>query len=74
MTAPRVTSRLEYKLNIGNYESFNIVVGIEADAHEGESVVDADKRIFDVTEAILKQRVQQAYERFVHNKKEPVEG
>lgn len=68
MTATRVKSELTYKLNIGNYESFDILVGIEADALEGESAVDAEKRVSSLTEAILKERVGQAYAQFVHNK------
>lgn len=73
MTAPRVKSELTYKLNIGNYESFDILVGIEADALEGETVVDAEKRVSGLVEAILKERVGQAYQTFVHNKA-PVQG
>ena len=74
MTATRVKSELSYKLNIGNYESFDILVGIEADAMEGESAVDAEKRVSDLTEAILMERVTAAANQFIHNKKKPVEG
>jgi len=74
MTATRVKSELSYKLNIGNYESFDILVGIEADAQDGESVVDAEKRVSDLVEAILMERVTAATNQFIHKKKAPVEG
>lgn len=76
MTATRVTARYEYKLNIGNYESFNIVVGTEADALDGETAADAHARVADLTEAILMQRVQAAHKEFIEKKQKgkPVEG
>lgn len=74
MTATRVKSELSYKLNIGSYESFNILVGIETDALADETAVQAEKRVSDLVEAILMERVKEATKQFIHNKKAPVEG
>ena len=74
MTATRVKSELTYKLNIGNYESFDILVGIEADALDGESAVEAEKRVSGLVEAILKERVGKAYNELVHNRQASVQG
>lgn len=68
MTAPRITSRLEYKMNIGNYESFNIVAGIEADAMEGETVAEAYARISKAVNELLMADVASAHSHLVAKK------
>jgi len=69
-TPPRVTSRLTYRINIGNYESFEIVTGLEADVRDGEHPDEAEERVFNIVEAQLQRRYEQAVEQFIHKRRQ----
>ncbi len=64
LTANRVKSEYAYKMNLGDYESFEVRVGVEADALEGESTSDAYNRVSEYVEATLMRKVEEARKEF----------
>jgi len=63
---PRINVNLSYKMNLGNYESASVGIGITASAMNGEKTSDAVDRVYALTEAKL-------MEKFAEMKKESEE-
>lgn len=49
----RIKVELAYKVNMGDYESYEIRYGIEDDARDGETIVEAHKRVEGVVSDLL---------------------
>lgn len=47
---PRVSVRLGYKMNLGNYESGTVEIELEASATQGEKASELVDRVFSLTE------------------------
>ena len=56
----RVSVELEYKVNMENFENYTIRYGVSDDAHEGESVRDAHKRVEKLVSELLWAEVEEA--------------
>lgn len=63
MPADRVSKSLGYTVNMGDFESMRIDVGIESDVREGERVRDALARVSGVVESELGLDVKKAMSR-----------
>ena len=50
---PRVSIRLGYKMNLGNFENATVEIELEASAAQGEKAADLIDRVYDLTELKL---------------------
>ena len=58
----KVNVTLGYTLNLGNFQSLRIDLGIEDSRRDGESIEDAFNRVYSFTEAKLIQKINEAKE------------
>lgn len=56
----RVKVALGYTLNLGNFQSLRIDLGIDEDRREGESVVEAFDRVYGFVEQKLIEKINEA--------------
>lgn len=54
---PQVSVGLSYKINMGNYESLGIDIGVVDYARDGESVKTAHERVFNFVNRRLQEKV-----------------
>lgn len=58
----KINVTLGYTLNLGNFQSLRIDLGIEDSRRDGETVEDAFNRVYSFTEAKLIQKINEAKE------------
>jgi hypothetical protein len=58
----KVNVMLGYTLNLGNFQSLRIDLGIEDSRRDGETIEDAFNRVYSFTEAKLIQKINEAKE------------
>ena len=58
----KVNVTLGYTLNLGNFQSLRIDLGIEDSRRDGETIEDAFNRVYSFTEAKLIQKINEAKE------------
>ena len=58
----RVNVALGYTLNLGNFQSLRIDLGIEDSRREGETIDEAFQRVYSFTEAKLIEKINEAKE------------
>jgi hypothetical protein len=56
----KVTVTLGYTLNLGNFQSLRIDIGITDSRREGETINDATERVYDFVEAKVAEKVAEA--------------
>ena len=56
----RVKVALGYTLNLGNFQSLRIDIGIDEDRREGESVSEAFERVYGFVEQKLIEKINEA--------------
>lgn len=56
----KVTVSLGYTLNLGNFQSFRIDLGVEDSEREGEGINDAFNRVYSFVEQKLVEKVKEA--------------
>jgi hypothetical protein len=56
----RVKIALGYTLNLGNFQSLRIDIGIDEDRREGESVSEAFERVYGFVEQKLIEKINEA--------------
>ena len=56
----KVTVSLGYTLNVGNFQSLRIDLGIEDSRREGENINDAFERVYSFVENKLTEKVKEA--------------
>lgn len=56
----RVKVALGYTLNLGNFQSLRIDLGVDEDRREGESVVEAFDRVYSFVEQKLIEKINEA--------------
>lgn len=56
----KVTVSLGYTLNVGNFQSLRIDLGIEDSRREGENINDAFERVYEFVENKLAEKVKEA--------------
>lgn len=56
----KVTVSLGYTLNLGNFQSLRIDLGIEDSKRDGENTAEAFERIYSFVESKLSEKVQEA--------------
>jgi hypothetical protein len=56
----RVTVSLGYTLNLGNFQSLRIDLGIEDSKREGENTAEAFDRVYDFVETKLSEKIKEA--------------
>lgn len=56
----KVTVTLGYTLNLGNFQSLRIDLGIEDSRRDGESITEAFDRVYDFVEAKLTEKVNES--------------
>jgi len=56
----RVKVALGYTLNLGNFQSLRIDIGIDEDRREGESVSEAFERVYEFVEKKLIEKINEA--------------
>jgi hypothetical protein len=56
----KVTVSLGYTLNLGNFQSLRIDLGIEDSKREGENTAEAFDRVYNFVESKLSEKVQEA--------------
>lgn len=58
----KVNVTLGYTLNLGNFQSLRIDLGIEDSRRDGETIEDAFNRVYSFTEGKLIQKINEAKE------------
>lgn len=58
----KVNVTLGYTLNLGNFQSLRIDLGIEDSRRDGETIEDAFNRVYSFTESKLIQKINEAKE------------
>lgn len=58
----KVNVTLGYTLNLGNFQSLRIDLGIQDSRRDGETIEDAFNRVYGFTEAKLIQKINEAKE------------
>ena len=58
----KVTVSLGYTLNLGNFQSLRIDLGVEDSRRDGETIEDAFNRVYSFTETKLIQKINEAKE------------
>lgn len=56
----KVTVALGYTLNVGNFQSLRIDIGIEDSRRDGENIADAFDRVYSFVEEKLTEKVKEA--------------
>ena len=56
----KVTVTLGYTLNLGNFQSLRIDIGITDSRRDGETINDATERVYDFVEAKVAEKVAEA--------------
>lgn len=56
----KVTVTLGYTLNLGNFQSLRIDLGIEDSRRDGENINDAFERVYEFVENKLTEKVKEA--------------
>lgn len=56
----KVTVALGYTLNVGNFQSLRIDLGIEDSKREGENISEAFERVYEFVENKLAEKVKEA--------------
>lgn len=56
----KVTVALGYTLNVGNFQSLRIDLGIEDSRREGENIAEAFDRVYEFVENKLAEKVKEA--------------
>lgn len=56
----KVTVALGYTLNVGNFQSLRIDLGIEDTRREGENISEAFERVYEFVESKLTEKVKEA--------------
>jgi len=56
----KITVALGYTLNLGNFQSLRVDLGIEDQRREGETVGEAFERVYEFVEAKLAEKVAEA--------------
>lgn len=56
----KVTVSLGYTLNVGNFQSLRIDLGIEDSRRDGENINDAFERVYEFVENKLAEKVKEA--------------
>jgi len=56
----KVTVALGYTLNVGNFQSLRIDLGIEDSRREGENIAEAFERVYEFVESKLTEKVKEA--------------
>ena len=56
----KVTVSLGYTLNVGNFQSLRIDIGIEDSRRDGENINDAFERVYSFVEDKLTEKVREA--------------
>lgn len=56
----KVTVSLGYTLNVGNFQSLRIDLGIEDTRREGENINEAFERVYEFVESKLTEKVKEA--------------
>jgi hypothetical protein len=56
----KITVALGYTLNLGNFQSLRVDLGIEDSRREGETVGEAFERVYEFVEAKLAEKVAEA--------------
>jgi hypothetical protein len=56
----KVTATLGYTLNLGNFQSLRIDIGVTDSRLEGESITDAFNRVYGFVEAKLIEKVKES--------------
>lgn len=56
----KVTVSLGYTLNLGNFQSLRIDIGIEDSRRDGENINDAFERVYSFVEDKLTEKVKEA--------------
>jgi hypothetical protein len=59
-SSAKVTVSLGYTLNLGNFQSLRIDLGVEDSKREGENIGDAFNRVYDFVEEKLTEKVKEA--------------
>ncbi len=58
----RVSATLGYTLNLGNFQSLRVDLGVIDSVRDGETTNDAMNRVYDFVEAKVVEKVQEAKE------------
>lgn len=61
----KVSVTLGYTLNLGNFQSLRVDLGVVDNVRDGETTNDAMNRVYDFVEAKVVQKVQEAKEEIV---------
>lgn len=56
----KVTVTLGYTLNLGNFQSLRIDLGVEDSRRDGENITEAFERVYSFVEAKLGEKVKEA--------------
>lgn len=56
----KVSVTLGYTLNLGNFQSLRVDIGVVDSVREGETTNDATNRVYDFVEAKVVEKVQEA--------------
>lgn len=56
----KITVALGYTLNLGNFQSLRVDLGVEDSRREGETVGEAFERVYEFVEAKLAEKVAEA--------------
>lgn len=59
-SAAKVTVTLGYTLNLGNFQSLRVDIGVEDSERDGENVNDAFNRVYSFVEEKLTEKVKEA--------------
>lgn len=60
MENTKVTVSLGYTLNLGNFQSLRVDIGVEDSKREGENTADAFERVYEFVENKLAEKVKEA--------------
>ena len=58
-TTTNVRVELQYTMNLGNYESLRIMIGIEDYKRDGESIDEATERVYKFVESKLSEKISE---------------
>jgi hypothetical protein len=59
MDRTSVRVELQYTMNLGNYESLKIMIGIEDYQRDGETINEATERVYSFVEKKLSEKVEE---------------
>ena len=64
-SSTKVSATLGYTLNLGNFQSLRVDLGVTDDVRDGETTKDAMERIYNFVEAQVVEKVQQGREALI---------